>query len=74
VAQRFIWMRLQPRGWDKQFTADPNQPLDGFAVPADTSDEEIRSLCKTYEDSDDTTRNAMRHMATLAILDRVGHD
>lgn len=71
VAQRFLWLRLTPRGWTRAETTDPNQPLDGVAVPSDESEDDIRKLCATYEKGDEGTREFLRHVATLAILERI---
>lgn len=71
VAQRFLWLRLTPKGWVRTETPDPNQPLDGVAVPSDESEDDIRKLCATYEKGDDETREFLRHVATLAILQRI---
>lgn len=69
--QSYIWLRFLNGRWERIVTTDPNQPLDGVAVPDDTSDEEIQLLCDTYADADDRMRELMRSMATLAILERV---
>jgi hypothetical protein len=71
VAQRFVWLRWVEGEWLTTVTSDPNQPLDGIAVAADTPQDEIRKLCRTYEASDDAMRDVLRQIATLAILERL---
>jgi len=71
VSRRFIALHLTPQGWRQQVTSDPNQPLDGIAVVDDTPRDDLRILCRTYQQGDDATRELMRRMATLAILERL---
>ncbi|MHB0968737.1 MAG: hypothetical protein ACYC7A_13165 [Thermoanaerobaculia bacterium] len=71
VAPRFVWMRMTARGWERTDTTDPNQPIDGFAVPAEHSAEEIKSLCDAYQSADEPTRASLRQVATLAIIERM---
>lgn len=73
VAPRFIWMRLTRTGWQRTDTTDPNQPIDGFAIPAEITEDEIKTLCKSYEMSDDATREALRRVAMLAVVERLGN-
>ncbi|MGA7616095.1 MAG: hypothetical protein WBX15_13045 [Thermoanaerobaculia bacterium] len=69
--QQFLRIRLTPSGWDEGVTPDPNQPIDGIAIPADTPKNEIQMLKKTYAAADERTRLALRNMAMLAILERL---
>jgi hypothetical protein len=71
VALRFVSLRLKPRGWERAITADPNQPLDGVAVVEGTPEEEIAVLCATYEKGSNATRELLRAVATVAILERL---
>lgn len=71
VARRFLALQLTAEGWRQTISTDPNQPLDGITVIDDTSKDDIRILCRTYEKGDDATRELLRRMATLAILDRL---
>jgi hypothetical protein len=72
VAPRFIWMRMTRRGWERTDTTDPNQPIDGFAVPAEQTPEEIKTLCDAYQAADEPTRASLRQLAALAIIERMG--
>ena len=71
VVHRFLCMKLTNAGWEKNATSDPNQPLDGVTIPGDTSEEELGILCQTYERADLETRELMRRMATVSILERM---
>jgi hypothetical protein len=71
VAPRFLTVRLTPQGWVDTVTTDPNQPVDGVAVVADTPEDELKILRRTYERADIPTRELMRRLATVAILERM---
>ena len=71
VAPRFHTVRLTPQGWVENVTTDPNQPVDGVSVVADTPEEDLRILRRTYERADAPTRELMRRLATVAILERM---
>lgn len=66
----YIWHRLVKGRWIKSVTKDPNQPLDGFAVCDDESDEQVRLLRGAYETYSDEDRDMLRMMAHLAIANR----
>jgi hypothetical protein len=67
----YISIRKTAGGWLQQVTTDPNQPLDGLAVPGDTTGTELEILRRTYDRGDETTRELMRRMAMVGILERV---
>jgi hypothetical protein len=71
VARRYLALHLTGDGWQQTITSDPNQPLDGITVVDDNNAEELRVLCSTYEQGDDSERELLRRMATLAILERL---
>jgi hypothetical protein len=71
VIRRYIAIRKTPDGWVRTITSDPNQPLDGVAVPDDTPEAEIEILRRTYDSGDRTTRELMRRMAMVGILERL---
>lgn len=71
IALRFVSLRLLPNGWTRSITLDPNQPVDGVAIPEDTPEPEIEMLCKTYAKADHPARELMRRIATVAILERL---
>ena len=71
VAPRFLSLRLLLAGWERSVTPDPNQPMDGVTILEGTPEDEVEMLCQTYRDADQATRELMRRMATLAILERM---
>jgi hypothetical protein len=71
VALRFTSVRLTPAGWQQSVTSDPNQPEDGVSVLSETPEEELQLLRRTYENADRPTRELMRRLATVAILERL---
>jgi hypothetical protein len=71
VAQRFLALHYTESGWEKAISSDPNQPLDGITVVNDIPADELRVLCRTYEEGDASERELLRKMATLAILERL---
>ena len=71
VATRFLCLRYTHAGWLRAITADPNQPLDGITIAETTPDEEVAILRRSYERSDDDTREFMRQVAMLAILEQM---
>ena len=71
VAVRFVSLRLANGRWTRTITSDPNQPPDGITIIESTPEEELAILRRSYEDSDDETREFMREVATLAILEQM---
>jgi hypothetical protein len=71
VALRYVWLRLASGRWSRTVTTDPNQPIDGVAVPGDTPEDDIALLCATYERGDDALRDYLRGCAMVAILERL---
>ena len=69
VAPRFLELRFRGGGWQSRVTADPNQPPDGVTVVDGTAEEELTVLRQTYEESDESMREFMRRVATMAILE-----
>jgi hypothetical protein len=67
----YVWMRLNNRGWERSVTRDPNQPLDGFAVPAGEDPGQIAMLCETYEAATEAGRQFIRSQAQLAIAEQL---
>ena len=71
VALRFLALRRGPRGWEQRVTSDPNQPGDGITVVDGTAEEDIAVLKETYESADESMRELMRRVATVAILEQL---
>jgi hypothetical protein len=66
----FVWHRRVGTRWVTNITKDPNQPIDGFAVCDDESDEQVRLLRSAYESYSEEDRDMLRMMAHLAIASR----
>lgn len=71
VALRFLALRRTPRGWEQRVASDPNQPPDGITVVDGTAEEDIAVLKETYENADESMRELMRRVATVAILEQL---
>jgi PilZ domain-containing protein len=53
--------------WTMLYVDDPQQPRDGFTIPAPADDAEANVLCRAYEKADAAKRRAMRDSFELAI-------
>jgi hypothetical protein len=67
----FVRCRLRDGRWEKKWTRDGTQPLNGFVVPATVDEGEISRLCMTYEQIDADGRHLLRLMAAAVVDDRV---
>jgi hypothetical protein len=56
----YIRCRYVGGRWQQTHTRDPLPPCDGFTVPAETDPSEIRTLCRTFEKSDEEGRSLVR--------------
>jgi PilZ domain len=63
----FIRCRYVNGRWQQTHTRDPLPPFDGFTVPAETDPSEIRTLCRTFEKSDEEGRSLVR-LITRAVV------
>jgi hypothetical protein len=64
--QYFMRCRFLGQRWVKCWTRIPEQPEDGFTVPAKLSDGEVTLLCEAYETMDSDGRGLIRATARLA--------
>lgn len=64
----FYSYRLKDGKWWRIPTQSPVQPNDGFTVAAYEDEEEIQTLCRTYEQSDDEGRRLIRLVAELSVM------
>ena len=65
-ARGYITYRLLKNGaWIVQPSSSPVQPQDGFTVGAFEDEEELESLCRTYETADEEGRGLIRLVAEL---------
>lgn len=56
--------------WSRTRTTSRVQPVDGFTVPEHEDEEEVESLCRTYESSDAESRDLIRVLADLTVAER----
>jgi hypothetical protein len=62
----FVTFRLQNGKWLRELSDSGTQPLDGFTVAAYEEDEELESLCRTWEAADAEGRRLIRLVAELS--------
>lgn len=59
--------------WCSELTMDPDQPRNGFTVPATQSATEVQVLRRAYAAGDETAREAIRRMTALTISTAEAH-
>lgn len=64
----FVVYRFRAGKWSREATSDARQPQDGFTVAAHEDEEELETLCRTYESADEEGRNLIRLVAELSAL------
>ncbi|HUJ14687.1 MAG TPA: hypothetical protein VL284_12950, partial [Thermoanaerobaculia bacterium] len=62
----YITYRLEGRTWSRSLSDTPTQPLNGFTVAAYEDEEELESLCRTWETADSEGRRLIRLVAELS--------
>ena len=62
----YVSYRLKGDAWWRIPTTSFAQPEDGFTVSAHEDDEEVESLCRTYENADAEGRDLIRLVAELS--------
>lgn len=67
----FLRCRFRDGRWEKQWTRDATQPLNGFVLPASVDPGEIARLCSTYEQIDADGRHLLRLMAAAVVKEGV---
>lgn len=65
-ARGFVTYRFQDGRWSRELSETPTQPLNGFTVAAYEEDEELESLCRTWETADSEGRRLIRLVAELS--------
>jgi hypothetical protein len=63
----YVSYRLKGDVWWRIPTSSYAQPEDGFTVGAHEDDDEIESLCRTYESADAEGRDLIRLVAELSV-------
>ena len=64
----FVSYRFRNGVWSRDATQSPTQPSDGFTVAAFEEEEEIETLCRTYETADEEARGLIRLVAELSAM------
>ena len=64
----FLSYRLKEGKWWCIPTTSPKQPADGFTVAAYEDEEEVQTLCETYERADEEGRELIRMVAELSAM------
>src|SRR5262249_49477535 len=62
----YITYRLQSGKWTSELSDTPTQPLNGFTVAAYEDEQELESLCRTWETADSEGRRLIRLVAELS--------
>lgn len=62
----WVSFRLVNGLWRRELAAAPTQPPDGFTVAAYEDDDEVATLCETYEAADEEGRRLIRLLAELS--------
>ena len=64
--------RLVEGTWKKASALLPDQPRDGFTVPAWEEDEQVERLRRSYQEADAEGRQFLRMLAELSISEARG--
>lgn len=64
----YMRYRLGDGAWSHEATNSARQPKDGFTVAAFEDEEEIETLCRTYETADEEGRDLIRLVAELSTV------
>jgi hypothetical protein len=62
----YLSFRFRNGAWSRELSDSPAQPPDGFTVAAYEDDEELESLCSSYEAADEEGRRLIRLVAELS--------
>jgi len=62
----YLTFRYRDFRWSRELTDSPAQPPDGFTVAAYEDDEELQSLCETWEMADEEGKRLIRLVAELS--------
>jgi hypothetical protein len=65
-SQGWVTYRFHDGVWKVSASNSPSQPSDGFTVAAHEVEEELETLCSTYESSDEEGRRLIRMVAELS--------
>jgi hypothetical protein len=62
----YMTYRLLGKQWRREATSIPDQPKDGFTVAAFEDEDELETLCRTFERADEDGRQMIRLVAELS--------
>jgi hypothetical protein len=62
----WVTFRLVDGAWRRALATSPAQPVDGFTVAAYEDEDELLSLCESYETADVEGRRLIRLLAELS--------
>jgi len=65
----FIRCRFINHRWEKKWTRDYDEPMDGFTVLATEPPDQIEKLCQTFSKADPETRRLIRLCAQMSVED-----
>lgn len=63
----FISFRYRDGAWWRVPTDSAKQPADGFTVAAHEDEDELETLCRSYEKADEESRRLIRLVAELSV-------
>lgn len=63
----YIRCRFIHHRWEKKWTRDYEEPVDGFTVLATEPPDQIEKLCQTYSKADPETRRLIRLCAQMSV-------
>ena len=65
-SRNYVTYRFNDGEWSRSFSDSPEQPEDGFTAAAFEDQNELTTLCETYETSDEEGRRLIRLVAELS--------
>lgn len=66
-SQGYVTYRYRDGRWSRRATDSPKQPPDGFTVAAHEDEEELETLCRSFESGDDEARRMIQLVAELSV-------
>ncbi|HKR64775.1 MAG TPA: PilZ domain-containing protein [Thermoanaerobaculia bacterium] len=66
-ASGYVTWTFGAKGWKSHAAMVPDQPENGFTIPASEDAEQVEMLCRTYEHGDDEARRLTRMLAELSV-------
>lgn len=67
VDRGYVRCTITHRSWSKKWSRSPEQPEEGFTVPATEPADHVEQLCEMYEKADDAGRKLIRLLARLSV-------